>query len=41
MEKDVANRADSVLVDGDAIGLVNNALAYCSNEAIFFSDAWC
>ena len=33
-EKDVANAADRVLVNGDAIRLIINAFAYCFKEAI-------
>ena len=33
IEKDVAVAANRVFVDGDVINLVNNAFAYCFNEA--------
>ena len=33
IEKDVANAADRVLVDGDVITLVNNAFVYCFKES--------
>ena len=33
LEKDVANAADRVLVDGDTIRLVNNAFVYCFKGA--------